>query len=170
MFFHPTPTFCLKLLTSVSGSSSKRCRSCPRNYNTSTVYIILNIRNYHFFFVDQRWLVAIVHVLQPNAFLVVGILSQYSFYFFAALYHVVPCITAVKQTIIRATKTSRPRENEFFLSSPSAVPHQTLNLVHSSLASHDQCPESNWELENIPLLVAVTNRIIIRRTWQSKKL
>lgn len=57
---------------------------------------------------------AIVHVVQPNAFLVVGILSQYSFYFFAALYHVVPCITAVKQTIIRATKTSRPRENEFF--------------------------------------------------------
>lgn len=85
-----------------------------------------------------------VHVVQPNAFLIVGILSQYCiFFFFAALYHVVPCITAVKQTIIRATKTSRPRENEFFLSSPSAVPHQTLNLVHSSLASRDQCPESN---------------------------
>ena len=85
---------------------------------------------------------AIIYVVQPNAFLTIGILSQY-FYFFAALYHVVPCITAVKQTIIRAIKKSRPKENEFFLSSPSAVPHQTLNLIHSSLASHDQCPESN---------------------------
>ena len=37
-----------------------------------------------------------------------------TFFFFAALYHVVPCITAVKQTIIRAIKKSRPKENEFF--------------------------------------------------------
>lgn len=85
MCFHPTPAFCLNLLTSVSGSSSKRCRSCPRNYNTSTVYIILTIRNYHFFFVDQRWLVAIVHIVQPNAFLTLGILSQYSFFFLSPL-------------------------------------------------------------------------------------
>ena len=56
---------------------------------------------------------AIIYVVQPNAFLTIGILSQY-FYFFAALYHVVPCITAVKQTIIRAIKKSRPKENEFF--------------------------------------------------------
>ena len=80
MLFRPTPTFCLKLLTSVSGSSSKRCRSCPRNYNTSTVYIILNIRNYLFFFIAQMWLVAVIHIVQPNAFLAVGILSQYSFF------------------------------------------------------------------------------------------
>lgn len=58
----------------------------------------------------------------------------------------------------------------FFLSSPSSVPRQTLNLIHSSLVSRDQCPESNRELENTPLLVAVPNMMIRRRKWQSKKL
>lgn len=37
---------------------------------------------FFFFFVDQRWLVANVHVVQPNAFLIVGILSQYCIFFF----------------------------------------------------------------------------------------
>lgn len=74
--FHPTPIFCLKLFTSVSRSSSKTCRNCPRNYNTSTGCIKLKHMKFATF-VDQGWLVATSYVVQPDVFLTAGILCGY---------------------------------------------------------------------------------------------
>ena len=64
----------------------KNMQELPKKLQYSHwLYYIEHMKLPFFFFVDQKWLVAIIYVVQPNAFLTVGILSKYFFFFCSPL-------------------------------------------------------------------------------------